>query len=163
MLAVIGLECIGDAAAWRKRRRETSGASEATAFRRALTSGRFGEMMRDSLRHEGRPRAWVARITGRDDKHGLAREFLRGQPDYSGGNEDGSRGVVRWYELPEGCVYEINAPLSWTEADRYFARSVRGKMVRMTREEVDAWVAAGCPDLSPAAAELPNEERTSDQ
>lgn len=155
MLSVIGLEVIGDDAAWREKRRKSSGTSVATTFRRALASGRFGEMMRESLRYEGRPKAWVARITGRDDKHGLAREFLRGQPDYSGSNEDGSRGVVRWYELPEGCVYEINAPLSWTEADRYFARSERGRLVRMTREEVEAWAASGCPDLSRPSSQEP--------
>ena len=142
MLAVVGLECIGDDAAWREKRRAASGATAATTFRRALTSGRFGEMMRESLRYEGRPKAWVARITGRDPKHGLAREFLNGRPDYSAANEDGSRGVFRWYECPEGGVYEVNAPLSWTEADRYFARSERGKLVRMTREEIDSAIAA---------------------
>ena len=44
----------------------------------------------------------------------------------------------------------VNAPLSWTEADRYFARSERGKLVRMTREEVDAWL-----DAPATAAEPP--------
>ena len=163
MLSVIGLEVIGDDAAWREKRRKSSGTSVATTFRRALTSGRFGEMMCDSLRHEGRPRAWVARITGRDERHGLAREFLRGNKDYSGGNEDGSRGVMEWFELAEGQVFEVNAPLSWTEADRYFCRSHRGKAVRMNREELDAWLDAGCPDLTRAVAEPSNEGRTSGQ
>jgi hypothetical protein len=140
MIAVVGLECIGDDATWREKRREAAGASDAATFRRALTSGRFGEMMRESLRYEGRPKAWVARITGRDPKHGLAREFLVGKRDYSDASDDGSRGVVRWFECPDGGVYEVNAPMSWTEADRYFARSERGVMVKLTAEEFAQWL-----------------------
>lgn len=141
MLAVVALECIGDDAAWRKSLRRSVACTDATHFRRAMSSGHLGAMLREEQRYRERPRPWVARITGRDEKYGLAREFIRGARDYADGNSTGSRGVYRWYELPEGEVYEINAPMSWKHADRYFARSHRGQLVRMTREEVDAWVA----------------------
>jgi hypothetical protein len=148
MIAVIGLEVIGDDARDRKRRRAMSGTSDKLAFRRAMTSGRFGEMMRDAIRYEERPRAWVARITGRDPKHGLAREFLRFSRDYSRTDETGARGIYQWYELEEGALFEVNAPLSWTSADRYFCRSERGRVVRMARDEIDAALPAALVEIA---------------
>ena len=59
----------------------------------------------------------------------------------SNANSTGSRGVIRWYEIDEGSVVEVNAPISWRKADRYFARAVRGQLTRIGREEVDAWIA----------------------
>ena len=75
-----------------------------------------------------------------DQRYGLAREFLKFKKDYAESNSLGSRGVRLWYEIPEGWVVEINAPQSWKHADRYFARSERGRLVRIEREEVDAWL-----------------------
>lgn len=138
MIATLGIEAIGDDARDRARARRCHAVSEAEAFRRAITSGRAGAMMRDAIRYDERPRAWVARIVGRDAKFGLAREFMPFNRDYSEANELGSRGVFQWYELPEGELFEVNAPQSWTHADRYFCRSERGRVVRMTREEIDA-------------------------
>lgn len=158
MIAMIGIEAIGDDADFREQRRKMSGISKGRMFNHAFRGGgtRAAAMMADMIRYENRPRAWVARITGRDERHGLAREFLRGKKDYREANSTGSRGVYRWFELPEGQVFEVNAPQTWTAADRYFCRSVRGKAVRMTREELDAWLDAGCPDLTrPTAAEPP--------
>jgi hypothetical protein len=149
MIAVIGLEVIGDDARDRKRRRAMSGTSDKLAFRRAMTSGRFGEMMRDAIRQEGAPVGWVARITGRDAKYGLAREFLRGSVSFRDVEDDlGARGVFRWYELEESALFEVNAPLSWTSADRYFCRSERGRVVRMTREEIDAALPAALVEIA---------------
>jgi hypothetical protein len=149
MIAVIGLEVIGDDARDRKRRRAMSGTSDKLAFRRAMTSGRFGEMMRDAIRQENAPVGWVARITGRDAKHGLAREFLRGSVSFRDVKDEiGARGVFRWYELAEGALFEVNAPLSWTSADRYFCRSERGRVVRMTREEIDAALPAALVEIA---------------
>jgi hypothetical protein len=149
MIAVIGLEVIGDDARDRKRRRAMSGTSDKLAFRRAMTSGRFGEMMRDAIRQENAPVGWVARITGRDAKYGLAREFLRGSVSFRDVKDEiGARGVFRWYELAEGAIFEVNAPLSWTSADRYFCRSERGRVVRMTREEIDAALPAALVEIA---------------
>lgn len=149
MIAVIGLEVIGDDARDRKRRRAMSGTSDKLAFRRAMTSGRFGEMMRDAIRQENAPVGWVARITGRDAKYGLAREFLRGSVSFRDVEDElGARGVFRWYELAEGALFEVNAPLSWKHADRYFCRSERGRVVRMTREEIDAALPAALVEIA---------------
>jgi hypothetical protein len=140
MIAVIGLEVIGDDARDRKRRRAMSGTSDKLAFRRAMTSGRFGE---------NAPVGWVARITGRDAKYGLAREFLRGSVSFRDVEDElGARGVFRWYELAEGALFEVNAPLSWTSAERYFCRSERGRVVRMTREEIDAALPAALVEIA---------------
>jgi len=149
MIAVIGLEVIGDDARDRKRRRAMSGTSDKLAFRRAMSSGRLGEMMRDAIRQEGAPVGWVARITGRDPKYGLAREFLRGSVSFRDVEDElGARGVFRWYELAEGALFEVNAPLSWTSADRYFCRSERGRVVRMTRDEIDAALSAALVEIA---------------
>jgi hypothetical protein len=126
-----------------------SGTSDKLAFRRAMTSGRFGEMMRDAIRQENAPVGWVARITGRDAKYGLAREFLRGSVSFRDVEDElGARGVFRWYELAEGALFEVNAPLSWTSVDRYFCRSERGRVVRMTREEIDAALPAALVEIA---------------
>ena len=63
-------------------------------------------------------------------------------PSCATGALTGARGVWRWFELEEGALFEVNAPLSWTSADRYFCRSERGRVVRMTREEIDSAIAA---------------------
>jgi hypothetical protein len=152
MIAMIGLEVIGDDARDRKRRRARSGTSDKLAFRRAMSSGRLGEMMRDAIRQEGAPVGWVARITGRDPKYGFAREFLRGSVSFRDVEDElGARGVYRWYELEEGAFFEVNAPLSWTSADRYFCRSERGRVVRMTREEIDAALPAALVEIATVA------------
>lgn len=120
MIAIIGLESIGDDARYRA----------SLGWRGSVSNFR---------RYEARPRAWVAQITGRDPRHEFARAFLPHRNDYAEASGTGSRGVYRWYEIAEGLIVEVNAPLSWTSADRYFARSHRGQLARMTRDEVIAW------------------------
>lgn len=144
MIAMIGLESIGDDADHRARVRVERGFSRDHLPLDRFQGRRsdFGRAMRDSIRYEDRPRAWVARITGRSARFGLERDFLPFKRDYAEANSTGSRGVYKWYEVPEGWVVEVNAPTSWEKADRYFARSQRGKLVRMTREELDHWLDA---------------------
>ena len=98
-------------------------------------------------RYANRPRAWVARLTGLDRRGAPVREWMRGRKDYAEANRAGSRGVYRWYELPE-WVYEVNAPLDWERADRYYARSAAGKLERMTKDEVIAWIRDVMPTLT---------------
>jgi hypothetical protein len=49
-------------------------------------------------------RAWIAKITGRDEKYGLARAFCR--KDSSGASRSGRSGVIR-FDVTEPGVYEF--------------------------------------------------------
>lgn len=129
MIAIVGIEAIGDD----YRHRSATG-------RWVDRPGAVGmALVNERLRYEMRPKAWVARITGTDRQYAFAREFLRGKKDYAEANKTGSRGVYWWYELGEGDIYEINAPQSWKHADRYFALSSRGQLIRMELDEVIEW------------------------
>lgn len=139
MIAMIGLEAIGDDADFRAKARGSQ-AHAAAVWQRALHTGRVQELLLDEERYARRPKAWCARITSRTVSGGFTREFLRGRRDYREANDDGSRGVFKWFELAEGELFEVNAPLSWTHADRYFCRAERGRVVRLTAEEVAGWI-----------------------
>jgi hypothetical protein len=132
MLAMVGLESIGDDARWCEMEKARLRPKWQAGSRRAAA---FDAMDRRIALYEARPRPWVARLGV-----GMSRTFLRGRKDYSQAVEGGARGVFLWYELPEGGVYEVNAPIDWTSADRYSCRSERGRIVRMTREEVGQWI-----------------------
>lgn len=69
---------------------------------------------------------WVARIvSGR-------RVFVRPLHDTRNAAGDGKGIVCEYYlDLEEGDVIEVNAPVSWAEADRYRARIVNGKLERV--------------------------------
>lgn len=100
-----------------------------------------------SAGHKSRSRplrpVWVAEITGPDAKYGLARQFLKGDKDYSRANSVGSRGVYIYYQLDRGKYYEVSSPESWSRVDRYFARvDDNGKIVKVDRSEVDHWIAS---------------------
>lgn len=130
MIAVLGIELIGDD----YRHRASTG---------RWTDGKVGHALTRSLkeqaRYESRPKAWVARIVDMDPRHMFSREFMRGKRDYAEASGTGARGVYRWFELPEGDVYEVSAPQSWKHADRYFAISTRGALRRMELDEVIEW------------------------
>jgi hypothetical protein len=129
VIAIVGIEAIGDDYRHRlSTQRWTDGIG-----RSAVAAAK------ELARYEGRPKAWVARILGTDLKFAFQREFLRGKKDYAEANGTGSRGVYWWYELPEGDIYEVSAPQSWSRADRYFALSTRGQLVRMELDEVIEW------------------------
>jgi hypothetical protein len=86
-------------------------------------------------------RAWCAEIMGRDTHYGLARRFLPRKKDYRTSNRVGSRGVIAYYVLESGHVYEVSAPLSWHRIDRYFCRVTDdGVIVRLSQEEFDTWL-----------------------
>lgn len=127
MLAMLRLEAIGDA--------ENAGCRGLSAF-----LGVVDERMRRAMRPPIRV-PWVARITGRDPKYGLARDFLRGRKDYADSNSIGSRGVYLYFTLADG-VYEVRELKSWRRERRYFCRASGGELNELSREEVDAWLAA---------------------
>lgn len=99
---------------------------------------RFGFL--DALPRFDRP--WVARITGICPAHGFKREFIEGSTDYSEANSVGSRGVHVYFPVDEGSVYEVFELTSWRGRERYFVYPQMGRLHRLTRDEVVAWLAA---------------------
>lgn len=84
---------------------------------------------------------WVAEITGRDERFGLARKFVRGRMDFSLASDDASRGVWVWYTLHSGRVYEVQRRTTWEVSERLFVTvDEAGELHRMAREEVDQWL-----------------------
>lgn len=84
-----------------------------------------------------RPRPWVARLTGLDRKFGLAREFVKGVPDYThASGKAGGRGIYIYWALPPG-LYEIYRPVSWKHEERFYFRVDNdGELHIVTRDEV---------------------------
>lgn len=121
MLAVLSLEFIG----------EDFEAATRAASRAAKKVGY-------DLGHKS-SRPWVARITGRCEKYTYAREFLRGQIDYSRANSTGSRGVFLYFVLKDG-IYEVYKHLSWKRSRRYFIRVEVTTITEISREEVEEWL-----------------------
>lgn len=93
------------------------------------------------------PEPWVARITGLDDRYGLAREFVRARKDYTNANSVGSRGVFNVYWLENG-LYEVEERISWRQPRRWFCRAEAGRIIRMTREEALEWLSGGLASTS---------------
>jgi hypothetical protein len=94
------------------------------------------------------PRPWVARITGCDERHGLARTFVDGQIDFTHANSTGSRGIMLYFALAPG-VYEVYARVSWTRSRRYFCQAHEDTSItEITREEVEQWLARPAANAS---------------
>lgn len=83
---------------------------------------------------------WVAKITDRDQRYGLAREFTDYRKDYAEASRRGDF-VKRWYVLPPG-IYEVHEVLSVRRHRRYFVRSAEGTITEISREEVETWLDA---------------------
>lgn len=81
---------------------------------------------------------WVAKITGRDLRGRLLREFLLYRKDYLETTRSGDL-VKRWYVLAPG-VYEVKEVLSLRRDRRYFVRSAEGISSEITRKEVETWL-----------------------
>ena len=84
------------------------------------------------------PRAWVARVKYIRGNY-VQREFVQGKKDFTNADSIGSRGVMAHYFLSDG-LYEVSAPQSWKNTDRYFAYIEDGELWRATREEAILWV-----------------------
>ncbi|MFD6465353.1 hypothetical protein [Streptomyces goshikiensis] len=112
-------------------------------------------------------KGWVAEITGHDPRHGLARGFLRPQTDYDRADPRGHTGVVDAWTLRPRRVYEVSRPTgaparNWralrhlhgprarvTEEQRYYARvNADGDIVKISREEVEAWLSVALEWMS---------------
>lgn len=134
MIATLRLEAIGDNHVGR-------GGMSTRPLRHVLKNmGRIPREQREAVLTPSR-RPWVAQITGRDARHGLARTFLEHLKDYRDANGTGSRGVFLTYVLRDGFLYEVRELLSWNRERRYFCRVEDGKIVEMTVDEVAARLA----------------------
>ncbi len=83
----------------------------------------------------GPRRAWVAEVSQDIDTGRLCRTYMRCQKDYRDGNSTGSRGVMVYYWLEEGKVYEVSSPATWRRSEHFFCRAENGEVVRMTLRE----------------------------
>lgn len=83
---------------------------------------------------------WVAEITGFDAKYKYSRKFLSPCVDYSQANANGSRGVIHYYHLEPGRVFDVFAMTSWRGRDRYFAATWGGVLSRISNDELDEWL-----------------------
>lgn len=142
MKASLMLERVGDGYDWQIER--ARGRAMVNAIAPGLGNWLVG----------GNPRAvWVAEITGADPRYGLARQFLKPKIDHTHANSAGTRGVYACYTLESGRVYEVRAWRSWRTEDRYFCRvSDDGDIIRITRDEVDAWLSKSGADRSASAS-----------
>lgn len=128
MLAVLKIEAMGDST------------DQYMKFARAVFN-EVGPGLGDQAIGKWPARYWVARITGKCPRYKWKREFIRGKKDYSQTNSVGSRGVYIWYFLESGNVYEVNAPVSWKNNDRYFCRVTEaGDITRITESDVELWL-----------------------
>jgi hypothetical protein len=119
-------------------------------FYRAVT----GATCRSSL--EGMRRPWVARVTGFDPQYRFARDFLRGQKDFSEANRVGSRGVYVYYHLLEGEIYHVHELLTWRKSRKYYCTVSDGKLIELELEEVEAALVALSADVEGGGEEPEN-------
>lgn len=86
-------------------------------------------------------KVWVAEITGSDLIYKYSRKFLKCKVDYSKANSKGTRGVIHWFILETGKIYEVESPVSWSRKERYFCKiSECGDIIKIDKSEVDKWV-----------------------
>lgn len=128
MIATLRMEWIGHGT----RRPAKAPLKQVLHHMRRIPLGRRSQLLSPDCR------PWVARIDGRDPRHGLARTFLEGFTDYRDANGRGSRGVTLTYILYSGHLYEVHEFLSWTRTRRYFCRADAGKIVEITQADVQA-------------------------
>ena len=118
--AVIALEAIGDN--WKAMRRFNPEALERRQW------DRWKAYAFDPSRWP-----WVAEIIGLAPLGKLCRSFIRGQRDYRDCNGTGSRGIMIYFHLYPGKIYEVNELLTWDKSRRYFCRVVDGRIVELVR------------------------------
>lgn len=129
MRAVLKLEIIGDNYIQRLRLID-SGKAPCPHIREFVKTIRYG-------RKKFRP--WVARIVGRDEHYGYARQFITGMRDYTDANPIGSRGIFEYFALTDG-VYEVNETMALGRARRHFIRVNEGAIAEISKEKVERWI-----------------------
>lgn len=88
-----------------------------------------------------RSQPWVAEITGRCERYGMARQFVNGRRDYAKTNISGSRGVRAFYTLESGKLYEVKEYTSWKRSERYFVTVLdSGDIQKLTKYQAEQWL-----------------------
>lgn len=78
---------------------------------------------------------WIARITGRDDKYGLARKFIS-KRDITGRRSNVYRKLEWVVELEEGSIYEYCWRVSSGQEERGFWQACGGQLVKVEYQDV---------------------------
>jgi len=73
-------------------------------------------------------KCWAARVTGRDPRYGLSRDFL---PTVAADRSSSGKTGSNTYELAEGELYEIHP--AWQ--NRYFATVREGEVIQLSTAE----------------------------
>lgn len=74
-------------------------------------------------------------------RKGFSRKFLRGKIDYSMSNSKGSRGVMVWFTVESGRVYEIKRFNTWKSSTRIFLRvDSLGNIKEGNKEDAAKWL-----------------------
>jgi hypothetical protein len=129
MKATLGLEYFGE------------GLNAEVKLYSAIMDGAQAGLGRAVTGSTGNRRPWVARITGKDPKYGLRREFLPSNLQRKRQNSNASRGVELWFLLEAGQLYEVKHHVSWRTTDRYFCTATEsGEVKRLTTQEAEAWL-----------------------
>ncbi|WP_460038684.1 hypothetical protein [Thermaerobacter litoralis] len=77
----------------------------------------------------------MARITGRDPKYGLAREFVR-RRDVTTRRTNVYRTMEWAIDLEEGAIYEYRFAVSSRQEERGFWRVLGGQLVEIDYDDV---------------------------
>lgn len=89
-----------------------------------------------------RQRPWVAELTGLCPNYGFQRRFLRPKRDYADANSRGTRGVLFYWTLESGFLYETRYRSTWDRwHHRFLLVTSDGEIQDVTEEEVRGWLA----------------------
>lgn len=88
-------------------------------------------------------RPWVAEITGTSGRYGLERRFLPHRNDWRAANRKATRGVMFWWTLEEGRLYQARYRRSRSDWVTEFIRVTgAGEVERVPDEEARSIAAA---------------------
>jgi hypothetical protein len=85
---------------------------------------------------------WVAEITGLDDRYKYARRFLPHKTDLREASSTRNRGVMFWWTLDPGKLYQAYYRTSWRSGyDRPFLTvSDDGEIIELSESEARRWL-----------------------
>lgn len=83
---------------------------------------------------------WCAEITGTHPRYGLERQFLRHKTDYRDANRKATRGVMFWWTLESGRLYEVKYRTAWNRWHRRFVTVTdEGDIRDVSEQEAREW------------------------